>query len=413
LITEEDIDRNLKELLPTRFRLGLFDPEKLVPFSSISPDVINCEKHQKLAYEAAVKSIVLLKNKDALLPLDKEIGSVYVCGPMAAHIQALLANYYGLNEDLETILEGITGKVSSHTSVKYRQGAMLNHENLNPIDWYSGVASESDVTIACIGSSQLMEGEEGEAIASPTKGDRFELDLPKNQMDFLKKIRANAKKLVVVMTGGSAITCPEVYEMADAMLFVWYPGQKGGQAVADVLFGNCAPSGRLPVTFPKSVDDLPPYEDYDMKGRTYRYTEKEPLFPFGFGLSYTTFEYGELKLDCKEIDKGESIKAQLKVSNIGSVEAEEVVQLYITDLKSSVRLPLYSIKGFKRISLRPGEEKKVSFEITPAMMKIENEEGKRVLEKGEFKVTVAGACPSARSTALGAAEPVSAVFVVK
>ena len=413
LITEADIDRNLKELLPTRFRLGLFDPESMVPLSSISPEVINCQKHQKLAHEAAVKSIVLLKNKDALLPLDKEIGSVYVCGPMAAHIQALLANYYGLNEGLETILEGITGKVSAHTSVKYRQGAMLNHDNLNPIDWYSGVASESDVTIACIGSSQLMEGEEGEAIASPTKGDRFELNLPQNQMEFLKKIRNNAKKLVVVMTGGSAITCPEVYEMADAMLFVWYPGQKGGQAVADVLFGDCAPSGRLPVTFPKTVDDLPPYEDYAMEGRTYRYMEKEPLFPFGFGLSYTTFEYDDLKLDKKEISKGKSVKAELTVSNTGRVEAQEVVQLYITDLQASVSVPLYSLKGIKRISLKAGDEKKVSFEITPEMMKIVNEEGERVLEKGEFKVTVAGACPSTRSAALGAPKPVSAMFIVK
>lgn len=413
LITEEDIDRNLRELLPTRFRLGLFDPESMVPFSSISPDVIGCPKHKRLAYKAAAKSIVLLKNKNLLLPLNKEIGSVYVCGPMAAHIQALLANYYGLNENLETILEGITGKVSPHTSVKYRQGAMLNHENLNPIDWYSGVAAESDVTIACLGISQLMEGEEGEAIASATKGDRFDLDLPRNQMDFLKKIRANAKKLVVVLTGGSAITCSEVYEMADALLFVWYPGQEGGQAVADVLFGDYAPSGRLPLTFPKTVDDLPPYEEYGMKGRTYRYMEKEPLFPFGFGLSYTTFEYGELKLKRKEIKEGESIKAQLTVSNTGWIEAEEVVQLYITHLQASAQTPLYSLKGFKRISLKPGGQKKVSFEIKPAMMKRVNEKGGRVLQKGDFKITIAGACPSARSVALGAPKPVSATFLVK
>ena len=141
-------------------------------------------------------------------------------------------------------------------------------------------------------------------------------------MDFLKKIRSNAKKLVIVMTGGGAITCPEVYEIADAMLFVWYPGQKGGGAVADVLFGDCVPSGRLPVTFPNTVDDLPPYEDYSMKGRTYRYMEKEPLFPFGFGLSYTTFEYDKLKLDKTRIKEGESVKVQLKVSNTGSIHSD-------------------------------------------------------------------------------------------
>jgi beta-glucosidase len=413
LITEEDIDRNLKELLPTRFRLGLFDPESKVPFSSIPPEVINCEKHQKLAYETAVKSIVLLKNNDEVLPLKRDVGSVYVCGPMAAHVQALLANYYGVNENLETILEGITGKVSPHTSVKYRQGAMLNHENLNPIDWYSGVASESDVTIACVGISQLMEGEEGEAIASPTKGDRFDLDLPKNQMEFLKKIRANAKKLVVVLTGGSAITCPKVYEMADALVFVWYPGQKGGQAVADVLFGEESPSGRLPLTFPKRLEDLPPYEDYDMKGRTYRYMEKEPLFPFGFGLSYTTFDYSGLKVNRKEINAGDCVEAELTVSNTGKREVEEVVQLYITDMQTLEQNPFYSLKGFKRISLKPGREKKVSFEITPAMMQVVNEKGERVIEKGEFKVTIGGACPSDRSIFLGGANPVSTFFLVK
>lgn len=410
LITEADVDRNLTELLGTRFRLGLFDPPEIVPFHSISSDVIRCEKHIKLAHEAAIKSIVLLKNQNNVLPLNKDIGKVYVCGPMATHMQALLANYYGLSEDMVTILEGIIGKVSDHTSVQYSQGALLDRQNINPIDWFSGVAGESDVTIACLGISQLLEGE---AIASPDKGDRFDIRLPQNQVDFLKKIRDKANKLIVVLTGGSAIACPEVYEMADALLFVWYPGEQGGHAVADIIFGNSAPSGRLPITFPMSLKDLPAYEEYSMEGRTYRYMEKEPLFPFGFGLSYTTFKYSDLKLSAKEVEKGKSVIAEVTITNTGKVKAEEVVQLYITDLKASTRVPIYSLKGFQRVTLTPGENKKVTFEITPKLMQMVDDEGKRVIEKGMFKIIIGSACPARRSVDLDAALPVETVLLIK
>jgi beta-glucosidase len=385
LVTEADVDRNLSELLGTRFRLGLFDPPEMVPFNSISSDVIRCKKHIELTHEAASKAIVLLKNKDNLLPLNKDIGKVYVCGPMATHMQALLANYYGLSEEMVTVLEGIINKVSDFTSVQYRQGALLDRQNINPIDWFSDVAGESDVTIACLGISQLIEGEEGEAIASPNKGDRAGIRLPQNQIDFLKTIRGKANKLVVVLTGGSAIACPEVYEMADALLFIWYPGEQGGHAVADIIFGDIVPSGRLPITFPMSLKDLPDYEDYSMTGRTYRYMEKEPLFPFGFGLSYTTFKYSDLKLSAKEVEKGESVTAEVKITNTGKLKAEEVVQLYITDLKASTRVPFYSLKGFQRVTLTPGESKNVTFEITPELMQMVDDDGKRVIEKGMFR----------------------------
>jgi len=413
LVTEADVDRNLTELLGTRFRLGLFDPSEMVPFNYISSDVIRCEKHIKLAHEAAIKSIVLLKNQNNVLPLNKDIGKVYVCGPMATHMQALLANYYGLSENMVTILEGIIGKVSDHTSVQYSQGALLDRQNVNPIDWFTGVAGESDVTIACLGISQLLEGEEGEAIASPYKGDRFDIRLPQNQVDFLKKIRNKANKLIVVLTGGSAIACPEVYEMADALLFVWYPGEQGGQAIADVIFGDAVPSGHLPVTFPRSLKDLPAYEDYSMIGRTYRYMEKKPLFPFGFGLSYTTFKYNDLKLSAKEVEKGKSVIAEVTITNTGKVKAEEIVQLYITDLKASTRVPFYSLKGFQRVTLTPGENKKVTFEITPKLMQMVDDEGKRVIEKGEFKIIIGSACPAQRSVDLGAAQPVETVLLIK
>jgi beta-glucosidase len=327
-------------------------------------------------------------------------------------VQALLGNYYGLSEDLVTILEGIVAKVSAHTSVNYRQGFLLDRPNANPIDWVSRTAASAEVTIACVGVSQLLEGEEGEAIASPSKGDRLDLRLPQNQIDFLKKLRESVKKLVVIMTGGSAIACPEVFEMADALLYVWYPGEQGGKAAADIIFGDAVPSGRLPITFPKSVEDLPPFEDYSMVGRTYRYMEKEPLFPFGFGLSYSAFQYGELALSNKKVKRGDSLTATVSVTNTGQAAAEEVVQLYLTDVAASTRVPFFALQGIQRVLLRPGESKNVSFKITPAAMYMVDDRGKRVIEKGDFKVTIGGASPMKRSVELGAPEPAHAVFTV-
>lgn len=412
LTTEATVDENLRELLPTRFRLGLFDPPGAVPFDAIGPEVIACEEHLGLSREAAAKSIVLLKN-DGVLPLKKDIGSIFVTGPTAAHAQALLANYYGLSDDLRTILEGIVGKTSPQTSVHYSQGALLDEPNRNPIDWFSGEAGSADVTIACLGISQLIEGEEGESIASRHKGDREDIALPPNQVEFLKKIRANAKKLVVVLTGGSAIACPEVYEMADALLFAWYPGEQGGNAVGDIVFGDAVPSGRLPVTFPMSVEDLPPYEDYAMANRTYRYMEKEPLFPFGFGLSYTQFEYSGLEIGPAQPAAGQPVTVEVTVTNTGKYRGEEVIQLYLTDVAASVAVPKYALKGFQRVALWPGASKRVRFTIAPDMMKIVNEKGERVLEKGDFKVFLGGSAPSQRSLALGAAKYVEGKFGVK
>ena len=303
-MTEAEIDESLATLLRTRFKLGLFDPEELNPYTAISMEVVNSAEHRALAREAAVKSLVLLKNADGLLPLARDLRKIYVTGPLAADAAVLLANYHGVSSDLSTILEGIVGAAGSTTLVTYRQGSLLDRPNLNPMDWYSGVAAESDVTIAVVGISNLLEGEEGAAIASPGKGDRFDLHLPQNQIDFLTRLRERAKKLVVVLLGGSPMAIPEVHEMADAVLLAWYPGEEGGRAVADVIFGDESPSGRVPITFPVSLDQLPPYEDYSMAGRTYRYMTEEPLYPFGFGLSYASFSYGEISLDRDSIEGG-------------------------------------------------------------------------------------------------------------
>jgi beta-glucosidase len=413
LTTEKKIDKALHQLFSTRFKLGLFEPEGTVPFDTIGTEVIRCTTHQQLSLKAAQKSIVLLKNEDNTLPVKKDVSSVYVTGPTAAHMQALLANYYGLSEDMTTILEGIVGKVSPQTSVRYSQGALLDEPNRNPMDWFSGGAGNADVTIACLGLSQLIEGEEGEAIASRHKGDREQIRLPQNQIDFLKKIRANAKKLVVVITSGSAVTVPEIYDMADALLYVWYPGEQGGNAVADVIFGDAVPSGRLPVTVVKSIEDLPSYEDYAMKDRTYRYMQEAPQFPFGFGLSYTRFAYSDLSIDKEKIKKGEPAKISFKLENKGDYDAEEVVQFYLTDMEASTLVPGQSLIGFKRVSLAAGESRNINFTISPDKMKLVNDKGQKVLESGKFKIYAGGSSYSEVNQQLGAAEGLSGIFEVR
>jgi beta-glucosidase len=193
---------------------------------------------------------------------------------------------------------------------------------------------------------------------------------------------------------------------------VWYPGQEGGKAVADVLFGDVAPAGKLPLTFPKSVEQLPPFEDYSMTGRTYRYATEEPLFPFGFGLSYTQFTYSDLILDTTTIPVGESLSLRFKLTNSGSVEADEVTQIYLSDLQASTVVPVCSLIGFQRIHLQPGESTEIKFMVTPEMMKLVDDAGARVLEVGEFKVIVGSCSPGERGIALGASEPVSTTFTV-
>lgn len=413
LVTEEQIDEVLKPLLRTRFGLGMFDPPERNPYSDLSMDVVNSEEHRELSRKVAEKSIVLLKN-DGVLPLKNDLPRYFVTGPNATSVEALLANYYGVNDRLVTILEGLAGAIAPGSQMPYEPGVLLDRENINPIDWASGNAAGSDVTFAVLGINNLLEGEEGASIASPHYGDRLDYDLPQSQIDYLEKLTdGHDNPVVAIVTGGSPMNLARVHELADAVLLVWYPGQEGGTAVADVVFGNASPSGRLPITFPKSLDQLPDYEDYSMEGRTYRYMEEDPLYPFGFGLSYTDFEYSDIRLDDDRISSEQSATVTATITNTGEFEAEEVAQLYITDPDASVRVPLFSLKGFERIKLAPGESGDVEFEITPEMLKLVNDEGEKVLEPGEFRISIAGSVPTERSRELGAAEHVETILTVE
>lgn len=419
LITEKEIDEQLSILLRTRFKLGLFDPMGSNPYDAISPDVVNSKEHRALAKEVALKSLVLLKN-NGILPLKNNLSKYFVTGPNAANIEVLLGNYYGVNPNMVTILEGITSSISPESQLQYRLGAMLNQKSINPINYATGNAGNSDVSIVVLGVSSTLEGEEGDSIDSNTAGDRLNYDLPENQIEYLRDLRKaadenpeNKKPIVAVITGGSPMNLAEVQELADAVLLVWYPGEEGGNAVADVLFGKTSPSGKLPITFPKSLDQLPPFEDYSMKGRTYKYMNVDPMYPFGFGLSYTHFNFGEAKVSSKKISKTENCTVSVKVTNTGDVNSDEVVQLYISDLKASVEVPNFQLIKMKRIALNSGETKEVVFELTPKAFEIVKNDGSRALESGEFKIYVGGSSPMKRSFELGAQKMSEALIVVK
>ncbi len=311
LITEADIDRSLGRTLATRFKLGIFDPPADVPYAAIPISVVNSAEHRQLAYEAAVKSIVLLKNKDNILPIRDDARKIMLVGPNAASVDVLLGNYYGLSDTLTTIMQGIVARVPEGVGLQYNPGCPLTQPS-DLKDWSLFVAPTADVTIACMGLSPLMEGEEGDASMSDEQGDRAQIALPAIQVEYLTKLAHNGAKVVLVLTGGSPIALGELEDLMEAIVYVWYPGQEGGKAVADVLFGDVVPSGKLPLTFPKSLEQLPPFEDYDMTGRTYRYATEEPLFPFGFGLSYTSFTYSDLELDKTTIPAGESLALDVR-----------------------------------------------------------------------------------------------------
>lgn len=403
LLSEAEVNDALRPLLSTRFRLGLFDPPSMNPYNAISPSVIHCEEHKLLSRKAAVESVVLLKNKNNILPLPKDLKSVFITGPTAADTDVLLGNYYGMSDELVTFLEGFIGKTEQGISLRYWHGVLLNQPNLRPPK-HTWFAKEHDLTIAFLGMSPMLEGEEEAAIASPGDGDRFDLTLPEGQLNYLRKLRESAgqKPIVVVLTGGGPQELAEVHELADAVLFAWYPGEQGGNAVADILFGDAVPSGRLPITFPMSTGQLPDFDDYSMEGRTYRYMQEDPMYPFGYGLSYTSFSYSDLRFSKEKICTGENFAVKVKVKNTGEMPGDEVVQLYITEMEAPYKTPICSLKSFRRVHLAPGEEKELSFQIDQSMMESVDDEGYTRLTGGVRKISVGGSSPHKRSLELGA-----------
>jgi beta-glucosidase len=356
LISEAEIDRAARRVLEMHCKVGFLDADDSAnPYAKTDVSVINCAAHVELALEAARKSVVLLKNESDTLPLRKERDKVVlVTGPASIDLQILLGNFYkGSGARLVSILEGITGSAPEGVTVTHSQGAFLTHPNVFESTWYLGLTDWADAVVACVGFSPLMEGEQGECIGAADGGDKSSIALPAHQLDYLRRIRtkidANPRKpkLIVVVTGGCPLELEEVAELADAMLMAWYPGEQGGNAVGDIIWGKTNPSGKLSATFPQRLTDLPPYENYALKGRTYRYMETAPLYPFGYGLSYTQFKTGPLAI-------GAALNATVEVSNVGEIPGEAVVQLYAR-WTHHPDAPQCALVGFKRVNLGAGE----------------------------------------------------------
>ncbi len=401
LVSEEEIDRSLARTLLTRFKLGMFDPPEMVPYTSIPENIIGCSKHRKLAREAAIKSIVLLKNRNDFLPIRPDVRRIVIVGPNAASLEVLMGNYHGYNEMLSSFVEGIAGRVPEGVRLTYRMGVPLHQAALSP-DWSSSEAASADVTIACMGFSPLLEGEQGDAILSSQEGDRSDICLPPEQVKFLEDLVGRGARVVLVLCGGGPIALGALEDKLEAVLFAWYPGQAGGQALADILFGSAVPSGKLPVTFPRSIDQLPAFEDYCMDHRTYRYGTAEPLYPFGFGLSYTRFEYSGLKLDKDRLPVGDPVSFSVRLKNIGSWDAEEVVQVYLSDLEARTLVPFNKLVDFRRVKVKAGRSKTLKFTIACEAMMYVDENGEQMVEPGRFRLTVGSCSPGERGLMLGA-----------
>ncbi|HNT76207.1 MAG TPA: glycoside hydrolase family 3 C-terminal domain-containing protein [Anaerolineae bacterium] len=400
LIDEATLDLALTRLFTARFRLGMFDPPALVPYAQIPPEVNDCAAHRALALEVARESLVLLKNADSFLPLDKgKLKTIAVIGPNADDDLVLLGNYFGWPSRSVTPLQGIREKVGAGVEVLYARGCDVRDVDTAGFAEALAAAKQADVVIAVMGISQLVEGEEGqeEGVRDGRRstGDREDsLDLPGSQDHLLQTLAATGKPIVVVLLNGSALAVNWAAEHAVAILEAWYPGEEGGTAIADALFGDYTPGGRLPVTFYKSIEQLPPFREYAMAaGHTYRFFDGQPLYPFGYGLSYTTFAYRDLCLSADEIAAGESMTARVTVQNTGVVAGDEVVQLYVRDVRASVPTPIRHLEGFARVHLEPGAAQTVTFTLNPRQMSIVDDAGQYVVEPGRFEVWVGGGQP--------------------
>ena len=418
LLTEDDITPCVERLMATRMKLGMFD--KNCPFDAIPYEVNDCAEHHAVSMEAARATQVLLKN-DGLLPLDvNKLKSIAVIGPNADSKAVLEGNYNGTASKYITILEGIHNVCDGKARVYYAEGCHLYRDRTDGLSLPGNrfaealsVAERADVVVLCLGLDPTIEGEEGDASNEYGAGDKAHLNLPGQQQKLLESVVAVGKPTILVLSSGSALAVNFAQDNCNAIVQNWYAGSFGGQAVADLLFGAYSPSGRLPVTFYKSTDDLPDFTDYAMEGRTYRYLHTEPLYPFGYGLSYTKFAFSDLTFSAAEIEAGQPLTATVTVKNTGDMDSFVPVQFYIRDEEASTRVPHISLCGFKRIHLAPGASATITAEIAPRSMALTTEEGEYVIEPGAFTLFAGTTAPDPRSVSLTGEKPVSAVFTVK
>lgn len=413
LVTEEDITRATERLMATRIRLGMFDEE--CEYNQIPYEMNDCIEHNEVSLMASRKSIVMLRN-NGVLPLNKsKLKSIGIIGPNANSELMLKGNYFGTASKYTTILQGIHDEVDAEgIRVFYSEGCHLYKDRVQDLAEADDrmveavtVAEHSDVVVMCLGLDSMIEGEQGDAGNSDGAGDKLTLNLPGKQQQLLEKVIATGKPVIVVLGAGSALTLQGQEENCAAILDAWYPGSHGGRAVADILFGKCSPSGKLPVTFYKTTEELPEFTDYAMKGRTYRYMKNESLYPFGYGLTYSSVELSDLSVAhiAKDFD---GVNVSLSITNTGNYDIEEVVQCYVKDLESQFAVDNYSLCGFKRVAIKKGESKTVSMKIDRKSFEAVNDEGERILDSKKFKLFAGISQPDSRSAELIGISPLEA-----
>jgi len=397
LLTEDDINRALRPLMMTRLKLGILGNDPECPYNEADPTVVGSPEHIALARRAATESMVLLKNTNNALPIDKNIHTLFVTGAGAADAFWLMGNYFGISDRYCTYLQGIVSKVSDGTAVNYRPGCLENAPTQNSINWAVDEAVGAEKTIVVMGNNGNLEGEEGEAIDSE-RGDRRDIRIPESQMNYLRQICARKKQgVIVVLTGGSPVDVREVTELADAVVMAWYPGQEGGYALGDLLFGDADFTGRLPITFPADGDLLPPFDDYSMRGRTYKYMTDNILYPFGYGLSYGLATYSNLRAT----DGTSGVHATVTLTNTSNRPVTDTPQCYVSAPGAGTTAPLQQLVAFQRVTLQAGESRDVTFDIPVERLMTVQEDGTSLLTPGKYTLSVASAAPSPRSEALG------------
>ena len=413
LIAESDIDTACARVLKARFRLGMFDPDDMVPYAQIPVTENDTPAHGELSLRMARESIVLLKN-DGVLPLDRtKIKRIAVIGPNGGmnnvSAQVLLGNYNGVPSHPVLIFQGLTNAAGSGVQVDYFPGCPLaTSAQISPADAAAlkdatdrsvSLAKLADVVIYVGGLSPLLEGEEMDVRADGfSRGDRTRIELPSVQTDLLKALQATGKPVVYINCSGSAVAMPWEADNLPAIVQAWYPGQEGGTAVADVLFGNVNPAGRLPVTFYRSTEDLPEFTDYAMSNRTYRYFSGKPQFAFGHGLSYTKFEYKSVASDKPEAGPTDTVRVSLEVANTGAKDGDEVVQVYFRHLNSAVSQPIEALCGFRRVPVTHGQSARVEIEIPMHQLRYWNTTTRQYeVEAGKYELLVGAASDDIRA----------------
>jgi len=393
-IDMHNLNNVCRTMLGTMFRNGLFENNCVKPldWNKIYPGW-NSPEHREIARQASRESIVLLENKSNILPLSKSVTNIAVIGPGADDLQP--GDYTPKIQpgQLISVLSGIKAKIGKNTKIRYEKGCeFLSDNNLN-IEKAVEAALNSDISILVLGDCSTSESAQNIKKTSGEANDYASLILPGNQEKLLEAVCETGKPVVLILQSGRPYNLSYAAKHCQGILVNWLPGEEGGPATADVLFGDYNPAGRLPMTFPRSVAQLPLYYNFKTSGRGYNYVDMEfyPLYSFGFGLSYTSFEYTDLKT-ILSVDG--SLHVQATVRNTGKKEGDEVVQLYVTDMYASVKTRVMELKDFERITLKPGESKEVSFALTPYQLSLLNEKMDRVVEKGDFKIMVGGSSPS-------------------